>query len=134
MFLTNDGAFANTLTHPRYEVEKEYEVMTEAPISARDARALAERVELSDGPGAFLSIRPLAPAPSGHSRYAVVVGEGRNRFIRRMFEAIGNAVYRLVRVRVGSLELGELASGELRPLGADEIARLLQSGHNADQK
>jgi 23S rRNA pseudouridine2605 synthase len=125
LLLTNDGVWANELMHPRYEVEKEYEVTTRFPVSDLDQRKLVRRVDLEDGPGKFLSIRPIHI--NGNPQecvYSVIVEEGRNRFIRRMFDALKNEVVRLRRVRIGPLELGTLPSGEVRVLTPIEVGKL----------
>jgi 23S rRNA pseudouridine2605 synthase len=119
LLLTNDGALANQLTHPRFEVPRAYRVkLLRAPAEA-DLRRLAEGVELEDGPTAAAEVRRL-----GEREIEVVLREGRNRQVRRMAEAIGNRVTALRRVRFGSIELGDLAEGGARRLGDDEVARL----------
>ena len=119
LLLTNDGELANRLTHPSYEVEKAYRVELRRPPSEEDLRRLASGVELEDG----------MTAPAGVERVAereveIVLREGRNRQVRRMAEAIGNGVVALRRVRFGPLELGDLALGASRRLGAEEIDAL----------
>ncbi len=119
LLLTNDGNWANELMHPRYEVEKEYEVTVKNPLHPADQRKLTQGVRLEDGPGHFLSIRLIRD-----TTYSVIVGEGRNRFIRRMFSALDNEVSRLVRVRIGRLGLGSLRAGDFRALSDLEVSSL----------
>jgi 23S rRNA pseudouridine2605 synthase len=119
LLVTNDGALANRLTHPRYEVEKAYRVELRRPPSDADLRKLASGVELEDGPTAPAEVSRL-----GEREIEIVLHEGRNRQVRRMAEAVGNRVVSLRRVRFGPIELGSLPEGQARRLGDDDIARL----------
>jgi 23S rRNA pseudouridine2605 synthase len=119
LLLTNDGELANRLTHPRYEVEKAYRVELRRPPSEGDLRRLARGVELDDGITA-----PAAVERLGERVVEIVLREGRNRQVRRMAEAVGNEVVALRRVRFGPLDLGDLAEGAARRLGAEEISAL----------
>jgi 23S rRNA pseudouridine2605 synthase len=119
LLLTNDGALANRLTHPRYEVEKAYRVELKRPPSDADLRRLATGVELEDGPTAPAEVSRL-----GEREIEIVLREGRNRQVRRMAEAVGNRVVALRRVRFGPIELGALASGGARRLGEEELTAL----------
>jgi 23S rRNA pseudouridine2605 synthase len=119
LLLTNDGELANRLTHPRYEVSKTYVAELRRPLSESDLRRLEKGVELEDGMTAPAGVRRL-----GERRVEIVLREGRNRQVRRMAEAIGNAVASLRRVRFGPIDLGDLPKGASRRLGEDEIARL----------
>ena len=119
LLLTNDGELANRLTHPRYEVAKTYRVELRRPLSDDHRRRLAEGVELEDGPTAPAEVRRL-----GERRIEVVLREGRNRQLRRMAEAVGNAVVALRRVRFGPIALGDLPEGAARRLSDDEVASL----------
>lgn len=119
MLLTNDGELANRLTHPRYEVAKTYVAALRRPPSDENLRRLETGIELEDGPTAPARVRR-----SGRSEVELTLREGRNRQVRRMFEAIGNEVVALRRVRLGSIDLGGLGDGESRRLEPDEVARL----------
>jgi 23S rRNA pseudouridine2605 synthase len=119
LLLTNDGALANRLTHPRYEVQKAYLVELRRPPSESDLRRLAGGVELEDGPTAPAEVRRL-----GERQIEIVLREGRNRQVRRMAEAIGNEVIGLRRVRFGPVELDALPEGEARRLSETEVASL----------
>jgi 23S rRNA pseudouridine2605 synthase len=119
LLLTNDGELANRLTHPRYGVEKVYRAQLHRPPTDRELERLRRGVQLEDGPTA-----PTEVAQVGPREIEVLLGEGRNRQIRRMVEAVGNKVVSLQRVRFGSLTLGRLAVGGSRRLSRQEIARL----------
>lgn len=123
LILTTDGDLAHRLTHPRYEVEKEYDVWAEGVVHEDGLDALRMGVELEDGLTKPVRVtRMPGPQPPTHVR--LIIHEGRNRQVRRMFDAIGHPVFRLQRRRVGPLELGEMALGASRPLTADEERRL----------
>jgi 23S rRNA pseudouridine2605 synthase len=119
LLLTNDGALANRLTHPRYEVRKAYRVQLRRPPAEVDLRSLASGVQLEDGPTAPAQVRRL-----GEREIEIVLREGRNRQVRRMAEAIGNDVVALRRVRFGPVKLGTLPVGEARRLSEAEVASL----------
>lgn len=123
LLLTNDGALANRLTHPRYEVRKAYRVQLRRPPAEGDLCRLAGGVQLEDGPTAPAEVRRL-----GEREIEVVLREGRNRQVRRMAEAIGNDVVALRRVRFGPIELGDLPVGKARLLSAAELAALSSAG------
>lgn len=119
LLLTNDGPLAHRLAHPRYEVEKAYVVDVEGEPDDDVLRALAEGVELEDGPTAPARVRRLGP-----SRLELVLHEGRNRQVRRMLEAVGHPVTRLRRSRYAGLSAGRLRRGEWRELTREEVSRL----------
>ena len=121
LLLTNDGELANRLTHPRYEVVKAYRVRVRRPPSDADLRRLAAGVQLEDGPTA-----PAEVSRVGEREVEIALREGRNRQVRRMFEAVGNEVVSLRRVRFGPLKLGNLPKGGSRRLTAQEVASLWQ--------
>ena len=132
MVLTNDGAWANRLLHPRYAMEREYAVLLERPPRPEELVALLDGVLLDDGPARLLTARTTAPprevgrepGEDGHW-LRVRVGEGRKREVRRLFAAVGLRVTRLVRVRLGPLTIRGLQVGEWRPLTASEVRRLV---------
>jgi 23S rRNA pseudouridine2605 synthase len=119
LILTNDGDLAQRLTHPSFGVEKEYLAEVEGVPSAGALRSLRQGVELEDGVTA-----PAAVGVVGPGVLRIVIHEGRNRQIRRMAEAVGHPVKRLVRTRVGSLTERGLAPGEWRPLTLTEVRDL----------
>jgi pseudouridine synthase len=123
LLLTNDGELTHRLTHPRYGVEKEYHALVEGHLNQVAIDRLTAGVQIGDGPTAPARARRLRPSRVG-DWIAVTIHEGRNRQVRRMLEAVGHPVRRLVRVRVGPIELGELESGQSRELGREEVEAL----------
>jgi len=119
LLLTNDGPLAHRLAHPRYGVEKVYEVETWRPIADDALRALAEGVELEDGVTSPARVRRL-----GAGRFELVLHEGRNRQVRRMCEAVGHRVRRLHRSVYAGLRVEDLEPGEWRELTSEEVERL----------
>lgn len=117
--LTNDGALAQRLTHPSHGVAKEYLVEVGADPPPAALRALREGVDLEDGRTA-----PARVGQVGQRLYRVVVHEGRNRQVRRMFEAVGHPVRRLVRTRIGPVSDAGLRPGSWRVLSRDEVRSL----------
>ena len=116
LLLTNDGPLAHRLAHPRYGVEKVYEVETWKEPDDEALRRLAEGVELEDGRTAPARVRRL-----GAARFELVLHEGRNRQVRRMAEAVGHRVRRLHRSVYAGLELGDMQPGQWRELTAAEL-------------
>lgn len=119
LLLTNDGPLAHRLAHPRYGVEKTYVAEVEGEPGDRVIGALAEGVELDDGPTAPARVQRLGP-----SRLELVLHEGRNRQVRRMLETVGHPVVKLRRARYAGLGPGRLRPGEWRDLTPGEVARL----------
>ena len=124
IILTNDGAFAEKLTHPRYEVPKAYHVEVNGPILQAELGRLVSGVAVE---GELMRARKatLHSRSENVSRIELVLTEGRKREVRRMVEALGREVVRLVRVRIGSLKLGDIAPGQYRKLDGIEIKTLL---------
>jgi cytidylate kinase len=133
ILLTDDGALAHQLTHPRYEHEREYRVLVRGRPDSVALRRLREGVELEDGMTWPAVVRPEVAEAGGGEENAtwlrMVIHEGRKRQVRRMCQAVGHPVQRLIRVRMGSLELGELPSGVWRYL-VDEEIRALTGGES----
>jgi 23S rRNA pseudouridine2605 synthase len=122
ILLTNDGALANRLTHPRYEVPKTYRIrVARPPLPERALSALRRGVQLEDGPTAPARARRLGGAGG---ELELTISEGRNRQVRRMCEAVGHPVLDLRRVAFGPLRLGALAPGEHRRLSEAELRQL----------
>lgn len=120
LLLTNDGALAHMLTHPRFEVPKTYRVwVAGGTVGEQALQALRDGVTLEDGPTA-----PAQVASLGRDGLEITIREGRNRQVRRMCEAVGHPVARLKRVRFGPLELGDLAPGSCRLLDEAEVQAL----------
>lgn len=133
LLLTNDGALADAVTHPRYEVEKEYLVEVDGTPAPKHLGLLRSGVELDDGLARARSAR-IVDARRGRGQLAVVLTEGRKREVRRMLDAVGLPVTRLVRVRIGPITLGRLAPGAHRELTADEVFALSQLTAKAERR
>ena len=130
LLLTDSGELANRLMHPRYEIEREYAVRVQGRLRPEELAALRHGVALEDGQAAFTRIEERdAREPAGANRwYRVSLKEGRNREVRRMFEAVGARVSRLLRVRYGSVELPRgLEPGQWRELPRSAVERLFGS-------
>ena len=119
LLLTNDGDLAHRLAHPRYEVDKVYEVECWAQPTDADLQRLRDGVELEDG-----RTRPAEVRRIDGARIELAIHEGRNRQVKRMFEAVGHRVRRLHRSRYGPLELEGLEPGAWRELEAFEVELL----------
>jgi 23S rRNA pseudouridine2605 synthase len=119
LLLTNDGELTHRLTHPSFGVEKEYLVEVEGTPTRGELRRLRDGVELDDGITAPAKVS--SPAPG---MLRITIHEGRNRQVRRMCEAVGHPVTRLVRTRIGPLRDASLAPGEWRALTVDELRSL----------
>jgi len=118
LFLTTDGELAHRLTHPRWKVGKVYEVDLDAPVGEAEVRAFAQGVA---------GFRPARLEPLPGARARVTIEEGKHHQVKRMFRAVGREVKRLVRTRLGPLELGPLAPGEVRELTPEEIDELYRA-------
>ena len=119
LLLTNDGQLTHRLTHPSFGVDKEYVAEVDGTPSRGALRRLRDGVELDDGPTAPATAS--SPAPG---IVKLVIHEGRNRQVRRMCEAVGHPVRRLVRTRIGPLRDAQLRPGEWRELTTDEVRAL----------
>lgn len=122
LLLSNDGDVVHRLLHPSFEVEREYRAEVEGTPTGDALRRLHEGVELDDGPARARRAWLLEPGPP--AVVGLVMVEGRKREVRRLLEAVGHRVRRLVRVRFGPVELAGLASGAWRDLSDDEIRAL----------
>jgi pseudouridine synthase len=141
LLLTNDGHLTDLLTHPRYEIEKEYLVGLDAALAGRDLERLVRGIESGGERLRVASARP-ASTPEGREAGSVeprawlliVLRQGRNREIRRLMAALGRRVLALTRVRVGPLPLGALGSGAFRELSPGEVEQLYQHGTRARER
>jgi len=129
LLLTNDGRLTHRLTHPRYEREKEYLALLKGRPKDAVLSQLRRGVDLEEGRTApamvsRVSRREGLETPPGTTWLRIVLHEGRKRQIRRMCAAVGHPVQRLIRVRMGPIELGDLPVGGYRPLSAKEVRRL----------
>jgi 23S rRNA pseudouridine2605 synthase len=123
LLLTNDGDLAQRLTHPRYEIEKEYEVILDRPWDPGLTSKLLRGIFLDGQRARIAQLHSISPV---HLR--VVLAQGINRQIRRMFEAVGYSVKRLVRIRIGPVRLGDLPRGHWRALKKRELESFEKRG------
>jgi 23S rRNA pseudouridine2605 synthase len=128
LLLTNDGDLSHRLAHPRYEVEKVYEVETWTQPSDTDLQRLRDGVELDDGPTSPADVRR-----GDGARIVISIHEGRNRQVRRMFEAVGHRVRTLHRSRYGPLTLEGLELGRWRELEPSEVDLLRATAQGSQQ-
>lgn len=119
LILTNDGNLTHAVTHPSKGVEKEYLVQVSSALSSGAIRTLRDGVELEDG---LTSPARVSQPEPGILR--IVIHEGRNRQVRRMFDAVGHPVNRLVRIRIGPIRDNKLAPGSWRALETPEVIEL----------
>ena len=129
ILLTNDGELANRLTHPKYGVPKIYFADIPGPIPRDLSRTLKVGVELEDGLAKADKFRMVGQSGQ-RVQVEIEIHEGRNHIVRRMFEAVGHPVSRLVRVQIGSVNMGNLAPGRLRHLTTHEVSALLTASED----
>lgn len=129
LLLTNDGDLAQRLTHPRYKIEKEYEVTLDRAWDPTLAPKLHKGVMLDGQRARIDSLHSVKP-----TRLRVILRQGINRQIRRMFYAVGYEVTRLVRTRIGRLRLGDLPRGHWRPLSKEELQSLRLGPQNLQRR
>lgn len=126
LLLTNDGELAHAVMHPSGKMPKTYRVKIKGVLEERDFEKLRRGVRLDDGMTAPAEVRPLE-ALKQNSWIEITIYEGRKRQIRRMLQAVGHPVIRLIRTRIDGLSLGSLAPGEMRHLSNNELKRLKYS-------
>ena len=136
LLLTNDGVWADQVLHPRHGVEREYAIAVHSPLTREQRHALEQGIELEEGTALVEHLRPatltetrrlealLPPGPGRLTWYRGTLQQGWKRQLRRMFAGVGAPIPRLVRVRIGTLRLDDLASGEVRELTGAEVRRL----------
>jgi 23S rRNA pseudouridine2605 synthase len=125
LLLTNDGEFANLLMHPRNEIEKVYVAKIKGIPQRENLRKLEKGVRLEDGKTAPAKVKMLSlDKKKQTSIIEIVIHEGRNRQVRRMFEAIGHEVVKLKRERYGFLTLNGLSAGDARELTPHEVKQI----------
>lgn len=122
LLLTNDGDFVDRLTHPRFKVEKEYEVTLDRPATPELPQQLLNGVVLDGRRACAMHVRRIGPA-----KLRIVLEQGLNRQIRRMLERFGFRAKRLLRIRVGNLRLGELPRGHWRVLTRRDLDTVIPS-------
>lgn len=123
LILTNDGDLANRLTHPSHQVGKRYYAVVDSFVSSADVKKLERGIFIEGGKTAPARIKVMK-ATQDRTELTITIHEGRNRQVRRMFEAIEKNVVFLKRVSVGELVLGNLKKGEYRFLSAEEVSYL----------
>ncbi|WP_205570012.1 pseudouridine synthase [Actinomyces lilanjuaniae] len=123
LLLSNDGELSHRLMHPRFEIAKTYVAVVEGEVERWVPRRLRQGIELDDGPVQADRVTVKDTSARG-SIVEVTLHCGRNRVVRRMLDAVGHPVTRLVRTRLGPLGLGRLAPGQVRALTQDEVAAL----------
>lgn len=134
--LTNDGAWADRVLHPRFGVEREYAIGLLTPLTAAQMVALRAGVRLEEGMATLGHLRPMTgvevrglaavldPPPPELAWYRATLEQGWKRQLRRMFAANGAPIARLARVRIGTVRIGTLRAGAVRPLSAAEVRTL----------
>ncbi|WP_078391230.1 pseudouridine synthase [Shouchella patagoniensis] len=125
LLITNDGDFANLLMHPRHKIEKEYVAKVEGIPDRRELKRVEEGIMLEDGKTAPAKAKILSVDKKKQTAIVrLIMHEGRNRQVRRMFEALGHPVKKLKRERYSFLTLGNLQPSEFRPLKPIEVKQL----------
>ena len=123
LLLTNDGDLSYRLTHPKSEIPKTYLARVEGTMTEKDLNRIRSGIEL-DGILTKKCRAHIVETNKSYTKVHVTITEGKNRQVRRMLEAVGKEVLKLTRVRMGELQLGNLAAGECRELNSVEIAYL----------
>ncbi|MEU7766634.1 pseudouridine synthase [Nocardia sp. NPDC049190] len=126
LLLTNDGDLAHRLMHPSFEVSKTYLATVNGEVNRAVTKRLKEGVELEDGPARVDRFQVLELG-EGRSLVKLVLHEGRKHIVRRLLDAVGHPVTRLVRTNIGPVALGDQRPGTLRVLGRDEVGKLYEA-------
>jgi 23S rRNA pseudouridine2605 synthase len=126
LLLTSDTHFAERVTNPDYKVPKTYLVKASTLLGEEQLQQLRDGVVLSDGPTQPAQVKRVRDSAK-YSFIEITLHEGRNRQVRRMLEAVGSKVLKLVRIEIGGLRIGDLAIGHYRELTPAEVARLIQA-------
>ncbi len=127
LLMTDDGDLANVLAHPRFGVEKTYRAIVRGRLDETDVRRFRDGIRLEEGPTHPAKVRVVRTS-RGASEIDITIHEGRNRQVRRMFEALGHPVSSLTRTRFGPLALGSLRPGRWRELSLKEVGALRAIG------
>jgi 23S rRNA pseudouridine2605 synthase len=130
LILTNDAAFGEYITSPRSKVPKTYLVKTSTRLSDEQLDRLRQGVKLADGPTRPAVVDHIRDS-GRHTFFEITITEGRNRQVRRMVEALGARVLKLVRTRIGPIKIGKLEIGSYRELTAEEVQRLISPSKRA---
>lgn len=121
LLLTNDGDFTYKVTHPKHNIEKTYIAVLKGGITIKGLAQLRRGVKLDDGFVTSPAQVEMLDAENGHTTIKITIHEGKNRQVRRMFEAVGSKVKELQRISIGTVELGNLPLGRWRHLTSHEI-------------
>ncbi len=121
VFLTNDGEITNRITHPRYEIEKEYFVKINKPIREPDVHLLRKGIMLEDGMSWPARVKVLNDE---RTILSIIIHEGRKWEVKRMFQKLGYEMNSLLRTRIGNIFLGDLRQGRFRKLSYQELQNL----------
>ena len=133
ILMTNDGELANQLLHPRYEVEKLYAAKVMGKVGKVELQKLKDGVKLEDGLAKADKVRVL-DQNDAYSLVEIVLHSGKNRIVRRMFEAVGHPVMDLTRKTFGPIHLKALKVGQFRELSKLEVGSLMQLGQSFNKK
>ena len=125
VFLTNDGEFANSVIHPKFQIEKEYIVTVEGAMKESEFAVLRKGAVVNGERMPSARVNPIS-FDGKVTKLSVVITEGQNHQVRRMFEAIGRDIKLLKRVRIGSVHLGNLYRGKTKPMTAEEVESFLK--------
>lgn len=125
ILLTNDGEFASRITHPSHMIEKEYVATVVGPMKESEFAVLRKGVVENGNRMPSAKIKPIS-FDGKVTKVSVIIDEGQNRQVRRMFEAIGREIKLLKRVRIGGVKLGGLKRGEFKDLRAEELSSLVE--------
>ena len=125
IFLTNDGEFANSVIHPKFQIEKEYIVTVEGAMKESEFAVLRKGAVINGERMPSARVNPIS-FDGKVTKLSVVITEGQNHQVRRMFEAIGRDIKLLKRVRIGSVHLGNLYRGKTKPMTAEEVESFLK--------
>lgn len=123
LLMTNDTQFAERVTNPDFHIPKTYLVKTSCKLSDEQLQNLRDGVTLADGPTRPAKVSRVRDSEK-YTHFEITITEGRNRQVRRMVEALGARVLKLVRIRIGSIAIGDLPIGHWRPLTTEEIRSL----------
>ena len=125
IFLTNDGEFANNVIHPKFQIEKEYIVTVEGAMKESEFAVLRKGAVINGERMPSARVTPIS-FDGKVTKLSVVITEGQNHQVRRMFEAIGRDIKLLKRVRIGGVHLGNLFRGKTKPMTAEEVESFLK--------
>ena len=128
LILTNDTDFADRIMSPEFKVPKTYQVKASTLLSDEQLDQLRNGVQLHDGPTRPAHVTRLRDTAGKYTHIAITITEGRNRQVRRMLDAVGSKVLKLVRTAIGEVSIGDLPIGHWRELTTEELAKLTKPG------